>query len=238
MSQSETYVPGMNSVGNQSNNDLYSRHQTGAPSANSYSANGTYVPGMQAEVVKEASGPQNVRSNDGEPVVGFLYSISRMGIGEYWPLHLGANTIGRSGDCDIQLKEASVSDKHAALNIKRMKTTQTLIASVTDTGSKNGMYLNDEELDYNQHSCKNGDVLTVGTCYQLLLVLINATEYGLTVAENFVPFEDSVEVPDNDVDDSFLNSTYSRAQRRYTDDGTVDLSGAKNFTSPGETKIM
>ncbi len=234
MSQSDTYVPGMNTIaGQRGANDLYSRQRA---NANLYSNGGTYVP----EVGNNLQEPVNVvcKNNvDGEPVVGFLYSISRKGIGEYWPLHLGANTIGRSSSCDIQLKEASVSDFHATLNIKRMKTTQVLIASVRDTGSKNGMYLNNEELDYDNHSCKNGDVLTIGSCYKLLLMLVNASEYGLTIAENFVPYEEPEEQDDDSVDNSFDN-TYTRNQNKYIDDGTVDLNGNRAFTYPGETKIM
>lgn len=229
MSHSDTYVPDMNNQG--AANNLYSRQNAG----NNFSANGTYVPGMP----DNAPAQPTVRQGkvDGEPVVGFLYSISRKGIGEYWPLHLGANTIGRSSSCDIQLKEASVSDAHATLNIKRMKTTQALIASIRDTGSKNGMYLNDEELDYDNHSCKNGDVLTVGSCYQLLLMLVNATEYGLTVAEDFIPY-DEPEIQDNTPVDNPFDNTYTRNQNKYIDDGTVDLSGNRAFTSPGETRVM
>lgn len=234
MSHSDTYVPGMNSVSAQKGgNDLYSRHRA---NANLYSNGGTFVPGMQNDL-QESVNMAGKSKADGEPVVGFLYSISRKGIGEYWPLHLGANTIGRSSSCDIQLKEASVSDTHATLSIKRMKTTQALIASVRDTGSKNGMYLNDEELDYENHSCKNGDVLTVGSCYQLLLMLVNATEYGLKVAEDFVSY-DEPEIQDNTSLENSFDNTYTRNQNKYIDDGTVDLSGNRAFTSPGETKIM
>lgn len=228
MTQSETYVPGMTGAEDQNLvNDLYSR----ASLNEAVNYGGTYVPGMSENVVDEM--PPAKKSTNGEPVVGFLYSISRMGIGEYWPLHLGANTIGRSSNCDVQLKEMSVSDKHATLNVKRMKSTNALIASVRDTGSKTGMYLNDEELDYDNHACKNGDVLTIGTCYQLLVMLVNANEYGLSVAENFMPYEEPKRVEmDAPIEDNHIKAHH------YVDDGTVDLSGHKSFTSPGETKIM
>ena len=36
---------------------------------------------------------------------------------------LGRNTIGRSASCDIQLAEASVSDLHASISVKIMKST-------------------------------------------------------------------------------------------------------------------
>ena len=235
MTTSETYVPGMNTApGQKSYNDLYSRQS--AKEAQ-YSGNATYVSGMDANNGSDAQAPQPKKVEyNGEPVVGFLYSISRKGIGEYWPLHLGSNTIGRSDSCDIQLNEASVSDSHATLSIKQMKSTQALIASVRDTGSKNGMYLNEEELDYDNHSCKNGDVLTIGTCYKLLLILINAKEYGLSIAENFIPYVKpvkEVEIPVGGIEDGAF-----RGRNQYVDDGTVDLSGNGGFISAGETKIM
>lgn len=196
-------------------------------------------------------GQQNAMSSQPKantPVVGFLYSISRQGIGEYWPLHLGTNTIGRAADCDIQLKEMSVSEHHATLSIKQMKTTRKLIASIRDTGSKNGMYLNDEELDYDNHSCKQNDIITVGTCYKLLLLLIDAEQYGLSIAEDFVPVDD--------VEDDFTSfgaqpqgttgfpgdTTHSNfnpynADNRNVDTGTVDLNG-EEYTRPGGTKFM
>lgn len=234
MSQSETYVPGMNNFGGQgAANNLYSRQNVVNP--NSFSANGTFVPGA---VDNSPMQPMRKTKVDGEPVVGFLYSISRKGIGEFWPLHLGANTIGRASSCAIQLKEASVSDNHATLNVKQMKKTQTLIASVQDTGSKNGIYLNDEELDYGIHECVNGDVLTIGTCYKLVVLLINAKDYGLSVAEDFVPYETESEENPIPAPSSEGTDSFARNKRQFVDDGTVDLSGNRNFTSPGETKIM
>ena len=47
------------------------------------------------------------------PVIGFLYSVSRTAGGEYWPVCLGENTIGRADDCDVCLKEMTVSEHHA-----------------------------------------------------------------------------------------------------------------------------
>jgi len=174
-------------------------------------------------------------------VVGFLYSISRKGIGEYWPLHLGTNTIGRSNECDIVLRERSISERHATLSIKQMKTTHKLIASIRDTGSKNGMYLNEEELDYDNHSCKNNDIITVGTSYKLLLLLIDAEQYGLSVSEDFVPVEEEENnffaASNNFGDDTRNNFNPYNADNRNVDTGTVDLNGAQ-FTKPGETKFM
>lgn len=207
------------------------------------SANETYVPGMH-ENAPGAAPNQFGKQEDNTPVIGFLYSISRKGIGEYWPLHLGTNTIGRSADCDIQLRERSVSDHHATLSIKQMKTTRKLIASIRDVGSKNGMYLNDEELDYENYTCKTNDIITVGTCYKLLLLLIDAEDYGLSVAEDFASTDDEEEafVPGGrqgfvNGDDTQSRYTSYDNDNRNVDTGTVDLNGGQP-NKPGGTQYM
>ena len=202
----------------------------------------TYVPGMHSSAPGTDQRQPSMAESDQTPVVGFLYSISRQGIGEYWPLHLGTNTIGRSSQCDIVLKERSVSDHHATLSIKQMKQTHNLIASIRDVGSKNGMYLNDEELDYDNHTCKANDIITIGTSYQLLLLLINAEDYGLTVAENFVADEEEETFfPGKQQfaggDDTRSNFNPYNSENRNVDTGTVDLNGAQ-FQKPGGTKFM
>ena len=232
MKQDETFVKS----GNRGNNP-YAR-STGRPIANN--ASETYVPGMQenAPGVVENKFDQD---KDNTPVVGFLYSISRKGIGEYWPLHLGTNTIGRSSDCDIVRKERSVSEHHATLSIKQLKSTKKLIASIRDVGSKNGMYLNEEELDYDNHTCKLNDIITVGTCYKLLLILIDAEDYGLSIAEDFAVVEE---------EEAFFgikggfggDETQGRfnpynSENRNVDTGTVDLNGGQT-SKPGGTKFM
>lgn len=222
----KTMIPGME---DNARGDFYSR-------GGSSSMKGTFVPGMQGSAVPNPGdsipGMSGTKRASTVPVVGFLYSISRCGIGEYWPLHVGTNTIGRSADNDIQLKEMSVSDHHASLAVRMMKSSGKLIASVCDKGSKNGMYLNDEELDFENHSCKNGDIITVGTSYQLVLLLINPNEYGLSVAENFVATDedsaDYVPAPAEPVD------PYERRQNE-----TVDLNGGvQDDFDIGGTQMM
>lgn len=231
MKQGETLVNGNMNSGN----NPYARSEKGS------SGNETYVPGMQQNAPGVSESKTTNRQQDTTPVVGFLYSISRKGIGEYWPLHLGTNTIGRSNECDIVLRERSISERHATLSIKQMKTTHKLIASIRDTGSKNGMYLNEEELDYDNHTCKNNDIITVGTSYKLLLLLIDAEQYGLSVSEDFVPVEeeenDFFATTNNFGDDTRNNFNPYNADNRNVDTGTVDLNGAQ-FTKPGETKFM
>ena len=226
----KTMIPGMD---DNARGDFYSRGSA------SPIYGGTMVPGMQESAVSNVGdsipGVSGSVRTSSAPVVGFLYSISRCGIGEYWPLHVGTNTIGRSADNDIQLKEMSVSDHHAFLAVRMMKTSGKLIASVRDNGSKNGMYLNDEELDFENHSCKNGDILTVGTSYKLVLLLINPNEYGLSVADNFVSMEEEEEVGFNDLP-SMADDPYARRQRN--EGGTVSLSGMDGDFDIGGTQMM
>ena len=232
MKQDDTFVKS----GNRGNNP-YAR-STGKPFTTT--SNETYVPGMHdyAPGVVE----NNFEPKDNSPVVGFLYSISRKGIGEYWPLHLGTNTIGRSADCDIVLKERSVSDHHATISIKQMKSTKKLIASIRDVGSKNGMYLNEEELDYDNHTCKLNDIITIGTSYKLLLILINAEDYGLSIAEDFAAVEEDDtnfgSIPDGIRGDNTQGrfNPYN-SDNRNVDTGTVDLNGGQP-NKPGGTKFM
>lgn len=196
----------------------------------------TYVPGMH----EDAPGVNQDFDEDknSAPTVGFLYSISRRGIGEYWPLHLGANTIGRASDCDVRLQEMSVSDHHAVISIKQMKTTHSLIASIRDDGSKNGLFLNDEELDYENHSCKANDIILIGHCYKLLLLLIDAEQCGLSIAEDFVPTDDNLSEGGAKFGD-FTRGNFNPydSMGRNVDTGTVDLSGSQ-FDEPGKTNFL
>lgn len=175
----ETYVPGMNGAGNQQpNTAIY---------ANPNNSAATYIPSMNKAAAAPAAEPRS-----GAPVVGFLYSISRDGFPEYWPLYVGVNKIGKGADMDIRLCEKSVSDHHANLNIKRMRTAgNRLVASLIDVGSKNGVMLNDEELDFDPHSCKTDDIIVIGCNYKLVLLLADPVHYKLEVAPDFQPSEDT-----------------------------------------------
>ena len=233
MSQEETYIPGVGNNAYSGQNGPYSRKQmSGNENVMNKISNETFVSSAQ-QINVASNQPQKVNK---APVVGFLYSISG-GIGEYWTVHIGKNTIGRSSDCNIQLPEMTVSDHHANLNVKQMKSTGKLTASIQDVGSKTGIYLNDEELDYEIHSCKHMDILTIGENYKLLLVLIDAEAFGLSVAENFIP----AEVKENETTDipvvpTHNSNPYDHNRRRMMD-LTVDANGMQS-TPPGGTKFM
>ena len=164
-----------------------------------YSGNrGTVVPGMMENPGGAAQNPgrpaaapqqQKKSAASGKPVVGFLYSVSRTAAGEYWPLHIGQNTIGQNPSSDIVLSEGTVSSDHAVLVVRKMKNPEKIIASISDARSTNGTMINGESLGFSAVECKNGDIITVGDNYELYLILVDAPTLGLSVSENFIALE-------------------------------------------------
>ena len=135
------------------------------------------------------------------PIVGFLYSISRRGETEYWPLHIGKNTVGRSNDNDIVLLENSISFSHADICINQ--TNNGLKASIYDKGSKKGTMVNGEELAFDRYECRNGDIIEIGN-YQLYLIIIDSDEIGLKISDKFIETENGFSN-----DESSFRPTYS-----------------------------
>lgn len=202
MSQNKTVVPGMEasgSYGRGESSDFYSRGGNGKAAAK-----GTVVPGM--DNVNSATGTsQSTTQNtsrsthqSGKPVAGFLYSISRQGIGEYWPLYLGQNTIGSSPNCDICLREGTVSGEHGVLVVRKMKNPEKTIASISDARSTNGTMVNGESLGFSAVECFNGDIITIGENYELVLLLVDVKSLGLKVSEGFIPIDRQEEPVIND----------------------------------------
>ena len=193
MSQNKTVIQGLEPAD--------APNQNGGASSNFYSrggnsaGRGTVVPNMMDNPVespnpmgRHQSVPQQQQKPlvSGKPVVGFLYSISRTAAGEYWPLHIGQNTIGQNPASDVVLPEGTVSSDHAVLVIRKMKNPEKVIASISDARSTNGTMINGESLGFSAVECKNGDIITVGDNYELYLILVDAPTLGLAVSENFI----------------------------------------------------
>lgn len=193
MSQNKTVIQGLEPAD--------APNQNGGASPNFYSrggnaaGRGTVVPNMMDNTAdssnpvgrrQPASVQQPKPNSSGKPVVGFLYSISRTAAGEYWPLHIGQNTIGQNPASDIVLSEGTVSSDHAVLVVRKMKNPEKIIASISDARSTNGTMINGESLGFTAVECKNGDVITVGDNYELYLILVDAPTLGLSVSENFI----------------------------------------------------
>ncbi len=185
------------------------------------SSNRTIIPGMETPYGSESSQsnvignaptipqggtcvPNGIPNPMGEPIygqaqqkpiVGFLYSISKSNVGEFWPLHIGSNTIGRSPKCDICLQEGTVSENHATLVVRMMKNPEKIIASVCDSSSTIGSMINGESLGFEQRECLNGDIITIGAHYDLLFILIDAKQVGLKVCTEFIHLQNAGRIP-------------------------------------------
>jgi pSer/pThr/pTyr-binding forkhead associated (FHA) protein len=93
---------------------------------------------------------------------GFLVSYQSNAAGDFWPLHTGRATVGRSNSgetLDIPLADATISSRHAVLNIDAT----TGSVQVEDTGSTNGTFVNDEHVGFNgRRELKDGDRVRFG----------------------------------------------------------------------------
>ena len=222
MSQNKTRVPGLDPEDNNfynrgpqhSTTNFYSRN-------NNSSARGTVVPGMgdprsgERKYVQAEEPTQPAKGRPlqvGKPIVGFLYSISRTPAGEFWPLQVGPNKIGQDPSSDIILPEGTVSKDHAVLVVRKLKNSGNVIASITAAQSTNGTMLNGESLGFTPVECHNGDKIIIGENYELVLILIDTAQMGLTVSEDFIPVEDDEEI-----------------------DGPMGFGGPGGFTNPGAT---
>lgn len=197
MSQNRTVFPGMDA---QDNFNGYRQEKSNSASSKSRVDKGTVFPGMESAShsdTKFYESTTNTRKN--KPIIGFLYSVSRTGFGEYWPLYIGANTIGRSPKNDIVLPEGTVSEEHAILVVRIMRNSQQIDASISDERSTHGSMVNENSIPSTRPlECKNGDVITIGQAYQLYLVLINAKDLGLGLAENFIDASANLEYDEAD----------------------------------------
>ena len=190
MSQKRTVFPGMEQVegtstgGRREGNDAY-RGDYGGGGRHG----GTRFPGME-DMPSGGAGTSRRETGSrqgGRPLVGFLYSVSRTGYGEYWPLYIGANTIGRSSKCSVILAEGTVSSEHAELVVRWMKNPQRLDVSISDERSSNGTLVNGESVPSTRPlECHNGDIITIGVNYQLLLIVVDTKELGLAPVSSFV----------------------------------------------------
>lgn len=250
MSQNKTVVPGMENAhhGGDYHTDFYSR-STNVQN----SAKGTVVPGMDRGNsnmgAAQHSAPRQSANANGKPVAGFLYSISRQGIGEYWPLYLGQNTIGSSDRCDICLREGTVSGEHAVIVVRKMRNPEKTIASISDARSTNGTMVNNESLGFSAMECFNGDIITIGENYELVLLLIDVQTLGLRVSENFIPLERETPFMGNDAPYT-PNMGSTRAEdyppsfrpndmyESRSTDGTVGLDGTGGGIKSGGTVGM
>lgn len=124
-------------------------------------------------------------------IVGCLFSLSRGLLGEMFPLYLGRNMIGLASTCDITLKEGTVSDEHAVLYVRCDEYPGDCTLSITDYGSSYGTSVNSNDCRYETLPVRDGDVITIGRHYRLLVRLFDAARYGLFEDSDFQELETS-----------------------------------------------
>lgn len=118
MSRNRTVIQGLEpsdapSYGSSANSNFYSCREE-------ITACRTVVPGMMENATGNVSPNSGTQAQvhktvqTGRAIVGFLYSVSRTGAKEYWPLH-----IGQSPSCDIILPEVTGSSEHAVLVVRK-----------------------------------------------------------------------------------------------------------------------
>jgi hypothetical protein len=98
----------------------------------------------------------------GRVLRGFLVSYQINPLGDFWPLHSGRLTVGRSNSgepLDVPLADATISSRHAALTSDPGGGP----IQVEDTGSTNGTFVNDEHLGFNgRRELHDGDRVRFG----------------------------------------------------------------------------
>ncbi len=182
MSNNKTVVPGIGNIYDYKEQPSQ-KTSCNNPQNQTPAYNGTQFPGMNANFPKQ---PIGSGTEPHKPIMGFLYSVSRTNVGEYWPLYMGLNTVGRSMACSVRLNEATVSDNHAEIVVRQMRNPDGIIASIQDARSTCGTLLNGSSLGFDAHECHNGDIITIGEHYELLFILIDTKTIGLEPRTDFV----------------------------------------------------
>lgn len=203
MSQNKTIVPGVDyeNLGNTELDDslygsLYSRSEV--------SDNRTYIPdvskplgGLGQEIMpQQEPSLGQVKENrqvslQNRVVVGVLFSISRGLLGEIFPLYLGRNVIGQTANCDICLREKSVSSEHAILYIRKEGNPAQLNMTITDYNSTYGTTVNEMDARYETLPINENDVLTIGKHYQFLVKVFDVENARLTEDMGFEELTDN-----------------------------------------------
>ena len=164
--------------------------------------NATAIPGVSGQPGMPQTAPQG-------QIFGFLFSVSKTMAGEFWPLMLGANTLGRGSNNSIVLGEATVSETHASIHV--ISRANKLIVYIKDDQSKTGTLLNGELLR-GEADLKNGDIVTIGEHYELYVVLINAHDLGLAEKPDFAAANPAMFVQPNNAPFMQVPGTPSAAQ--------------------------
>lgn len=124
------------------------------------------------------------------PIAGILYSVSRDGLGEIFPLYVGRNTIGSEEKCDVYLSEDTVSPNHAVLLIRMLPDNtgkRIMSVSITDYDSDFGTAVNDRKVGFDSCALSGGEIIRIGNAYSFLFTPLDSGRHNLTPAMNFIP---------------------------------------------------
>lgn len=203
MSQNKTIVPGVD-YENLSNTELDDSLYGSLYSRSEESDNRTYIPdvsktlgelGQEVMPQREPSLGQTEENRQvslqNRVVVGVLFSISRGLLGEMFPLYLGRNVIGQTANCDICLREKSVSSEHAILYIRKEGNPAQLNMTITDYNSTYGTTVNEMDARYETLPVNENDVLTIGKHYQFLVKIFDVEKAKLTEDMGFEELTDN-----------------------------------------------
>jgi Inner membrane component of T3SS, cytoplasmic domain len=90
------------------------------------------------------------------PVVGWFVAMSGEQKGEDFRVRDGQNSLGCAPDCDIVIRDVTVSSHHASIRHKDMK------FILTDLDSTNGTFLNEGAESVAREDLKDNDTVRVG----------------------------------------------------------------------------
>lgn len=188
--------------------------------------NETVISGLESDDTSTKGSKDNAK---GKPIVGMLYSVSHTAYGEFWPLYLGPNKIGRSSDNDVTLYEGTVSTNHALLTV--LKDEDGLYAAIENAEGVNGVKLNGKSIRLSRLECNNMDIITIGKNYELLLVLIDCDKYGLAPSEGFI--EERKAKPVKKHDDRIIRKNFKDRLNNPDEDRTRtdDVQPSEDATS-------
>jgi pSer/pThr/pTyr-binding forkhead associated (FHA) protein len=135
-----------------------------APSAQAYGAP------APAPAAQQTGGASPSAALPAKMLRGFLVSYQTTPGGDFWALHTGRATVGRSNSgesLDIPLADATISSRHAVINV------DAAMIQVEDTGSTNGTFVNDEHVGFNgRRELKDGDRVRFGGFTTIVKIVV------------------------------------------------------------------
>jgi len=90
------------------------------------------------------------------PVVGWFVALNGEQKGEDFRIREGQNILGSAPECEIVIRDSTVSAKHASLRYKDSK------FILSDLDSSNGTFLNDRQEAIAREEIKDNDLIRVG----------------------------------------------------------------------------